>query len=88
VFQTFLFCLTNILSFVMPLDKYLGPVVVNIYIMIIPFGYYIYGYKVFTGRSVWRSILQCFLIYILSTLIWVVFGVIFLVAYFKLAGIT
>lgn len=88
VFQTFLFCLTNMLSFLLPLDKYAGPVVLNVYILIIPFGYYIYGYKVFTGRPWWRSISHCTLIYVISTVFWVVVGILFLVAYFEFAGIT
>ncbi|MCA1763614.1 MAG: DUF3667 domain-containing protein [Cryomorphaceae bacterium] len=88
VFQTFLFCLTNILSFLMPLDTYFGPVVMNIFILVVPFGYYVYGYKVFTGRSLGRSIWHCSVIYIIATVFWVVLGIILLVAYFKFAGIT
>jgi hypothetical protein len=72
VFQVYLFCISNILSCLYPLDHVMPVLLVFAMIYILMFFYYIYGYKEFLGKSWLRSALEMVFILIFSSTLWTV----------------
>ncbi|MEM9052765.1 MAG: DUF3667 domain-containing protein [Bacteroidota bacterium] len=70
VFQTYLFCISNILCFLFPFDNFINQAVVFGVIYIAVFFYYIYGYREFLRKSWIRSILESILLFFIATAIW------------------
>ncbi len=70
VFQTYLFCIANILSFIIPLDRFISGMGSMILIYALMMFYYIYAYKVFVNRSVVKSIVHNAFIMFFATGIW------------------
>jgi len=70
VFQTYLFCLSNILSLLFPLDHFLPGWVIFLVVCILMFFYYTYGYKEFLNKSWMRSFFETCLILIFSLTFW------------------
>ncbi|MCZ4409709.1 DUF3667 domain-containing protein [Cryomorphaceae bacterium 1068] len=70
VFQTYMFCLSNMLSFLFPLDHILPGWVVVLVIYILMFFLYIYGYKEFLKKSWLRSFFEMSFVLIVSSVIW------------------
>ncbi len=83
VFQTYMFSVSNIISFLFPLDHLLGGVAILI-IYLLFFFYYIYGYKEFLGKSWRRSFFEMMTILIVGMTIWAVLLMITLGLYFQL----
>ena len=84
VFQTYLFCLSNLLSFFFPLDHFVPGWVIFLVVSILMLFYYVYGYKEFLNKSWLRSFFEMFLILTLSTMIWTVVLTISVVLYILL----
>lgn len=70
VFQTYMFCLSNMLSFLFPLDHILPGWVVMTVIYILMFFLYIYGYKEFLKKTWLRSIFEMSIVLLVSSVIW------------------
>lgn len=89
VFHTYLFCMSNIVSLVILLDHLIDPSIILGLIILVAFFYLIFGYKVFTGRSWSRSILDSILTYFLGGTFWTIFLVFVIAAiaaYSKIFG--
>ena len=70
VFQTYMFCLSNMLSFLFPLDHILPGWIIFLVIYILMFFLYIYGYKEFFNKSWLRSFFEMSFVLIISSVIW------------------
>ncbi|HKK39868.1 MAG TPA: DUF3667 domain-containing protein [Cryomorphaceae bacterium] len=70
VFQTYLFCLSNMLSFLFPLDHFIPSWVIFLVVWILMLFYYVYGYKQFLNKSWLRSFFEMSFIVIFSIVIW------------------
>jgi len=70
VFQVYLFCLSNIIGFLFPLDHLIPSFIVFLIIYVLIFFYYIYGYKEFLKKSWIRSVLESLFILIFSSVLW------------------
>ena len=77
VFQTYLFCISNVLGFLFPLDHFVPAWLIFSIVYIFISFYYIYGYKGFIGKSWLRSFFESLFILLVSSTIWsVLLGVI------------
>jgi len=70
VFQTYLFCISNILCFLFPLDNFLNPTVPFTAIYGALLFYYTFGYRGFIAKTWKRSILEAIFIYFMATIVW------------------
>lgn len=72
VFQVYLFCISNILSFLYPLDHFIPIPVVFLIIYVLMFFYYIYGYKEFLKKSWLRSAIEMIFVLLFASTLWTV----------------
>lgn len=78
VFQTYMFSISNILSLILIFDHFLPISLVLIILYAGMFAYYVYGYKVFTGKKWFRSFLEIVLSLIIVSAVWsAVLGILF-----------
>jgi hypothetical protein len=70
VYQTYMFSLSNILSFIFPLDKFVHGAIIFGLVYLVLFGYYIYGYREFLQKSWLRSVLESVFILIVASILW------------------
>jgi hypothetical protein len=70
VFQTYLFSISNIIGFILPLDHFVPWWVIMTVVYILMFFYYIYAYREFLKKSTFRSILEMAMILVFSLLLW------------------
>ena len=70
VFQTYLFCVSNLLCLLFPLDNFLNQTFVFAVVYMVVIFYYIFGYKQFLQKSWVRSILESIALFLLATFIW------------------
>ena len=78
VFQSYMFCLSNILSLILITDHFLPIPLVMAFLYIGMFAYYVYGYKVFTGKKWFRSFLEIILSLIIVSAVWsTILGILF-----------
>lgn len=70
VYQTYLFCIANLLVLLLPLDHYIDQQILTAIIYVIMLVYYVYAYKVFFDRSWLKSIWHIFWLMFLATIIW------------------
>jgi hypothetical protein len=78
VFQTYLSCVSNILSFLFPLDHILPLWLTFVIVYMGVFFYYVYGYKEFLKKSWMASFLEVLFVLFFGSIIWsTVLGVFF-----------
>jgi hypothetical protein len=70
VFQTYLFCVSNMVSFLFPLDHILPGWVIFLVVYILILFYYIFAYKEFLLKSWLRSLFEMIFIFFFSTMFW------------------
>jgi hypothetical protein len=70
VFQTYAFCITNIITFLVVLDHFIHPSIVFGISGIGSLFYFIFAYRDFTNRSWIKSIFHTIIIYIMSSIMW------------------
>ena len=77
VFQTYLFCVSNVLGFLFPLDHFMDGRIIFAVIYIAILFYYVYGFRAFLRKSWLRSFFESFFIFLISSVLWSVFLVLF-----------
>ncbi|MFT6996624.1 MAG: hypothetical protein ACJAQ4_000365 [Cryomorphaceae bacterium] len=70
VFHTYMFCISNLLSFIFPLDHIIPGWLILVVIYLFMFFYYVYGYKEFLNKSWLRSLFEIVLILVFSSVMW------------------
>lgn len=70
VFQTYLFCVANILSIIIPLGDFIGAKAIMAIIYALMLFYYVYAYKVFLKRSIFKSIWDNLWIMFIASVLW------------------
>ncbi len=72
VLQTYFFCLTNILTCIFLFQFIIDKSILSNILSVLSLVYFIYFYKVAFSKGIARSILDSILIYLLSTILWLV----------------
>jgi hypothetical protein len=82
--HTYVFCLSNVVMLLLAFDKIANPVLVLNVVYVLFTAYYIYAYKVFFSKKWLQAIIEMFLLYLVSSIVYFILLLGLLVVYLKL----